>query len=121
MTKVTLQNHGSPLQLQKLIEAMANEEVRLVNRRELASLVGLLSGAAGDPRPAAPVVCPASRGRTEVQIPMALREAEGRRTITTRPPGRWLGSVFGLDSQGFAGISWRLGWPRALALVGFRG
>ena len=31
------------LQLQKLIGAMANEEVRLVNRRELASLVGLLS------------------------------------------------------------------------------
>ena len=29
------------------------------------------------------VVCPAFRGRTEVQIPMALREAEGRRTITT--------------------------------------
>jgi hypothetical protein len=30
------------VQLQKLIRAMANEEVRLVNRRELASLVGLL-------------------------------------------------------------------------------
>jgi hypothetical protein len=28
-------------------------------------------------------VCPAFRGRTEVQIPMALREAEGGRTITT--------------------------------------
>jgi hypothetical protein len=32
---------------------------------------------------AALVVCPAFRSRTEVQIPMALREAEGRRTTTT--------------------------------------
>ena len=32
---------------------------------------------------AALVVCPTFRGRTEVQIPMALREAEGRRTTTT--------------------------------------
>jgi hypothetical protein len=29
-------------------------------------------------------------------------------------PGRWPGSGFVLDFQGFAGISWGLGWARAL-------